>query len=117
MGSGSRLGIRSFKEYKPEFFYLLEFLVPVSVGSPYDVFCLLVRGFNVPQRNFPVAGGEHPVKVLFHHGCKLLERRQTAPFQGSDPFPEEFHCPCPGREVPKVVKALLENISLKEPGG
>jgi hypothetical protein len=55
--------------------------------------------------------------VLFYHGGKLLERRQTAPFQGSAPFPEELHCPCSGREVPKVVEALLENISLKEPGG
>ena len=53
--------------------------------------------------------------MLFYHGGKLLERRQTAPFQGSDPFPEELHRPCAGREIPKVVEALLENIGLKEP--
>ena len=35
-------------------FELFEVLIPISVGSPYDVLCLLVRGFNVPQRNFPV---------------------------------------------------------------
>ena len=98
-------------------FELFEVLVPIPIGSPYDVLGVLIRGFNVPQRNFPVAVGQDPVKVLFYHGGKLLERRQTAPFQGSAPFPEELHCPCSGREVPKVVEALLENISLKEPGG
>ena len=90
-------------------------LVPVSVGCTYDILGLLIRGFKVPRRNFPVAGGQDAVKVLFHHGRKLLERRQTAPFQGSDLFPEELHCPCSGREVPEVVEGLLENIGLKEP--
>ena len=96
---------------------LFEVLVSISVGSPYDILGLLIRGFNVPQRSFPVAVGYDPFKVLFHHGGKLLARRQTAPFQGSDPFSEKLHRPGPGREVPEVVEALLENIGLKEPEG
>ena len=53
--------------------------------------------------------------MFFHHGGKLLERRQTAPFQGSNPFSEELHRPGAGRKVPEVVEGLLENIGLKEP--
>ena len=61
-------------------FELLEVFVPVAIGSTYDVLGLLVRGFNVPQGNFPVTVGQDPVKVLFHHEGKLPKRRQTAPF-------------------------------------
>ena len=52
--------------------------------------------------------------MIRHHGGKALERRQTAPFQGIDPLPEELRRPGPGPEVPEVVEGLLEKIRLEE---
>ena len=54
--------------------------------------------------------------MSFHHGGKALERRQTTPFQGIDPFSEEFRRPGPGPEVPEVIKGFLEDVGLEKPG-